>query len=97
MILREIVLDHRAKRNVCHRCDKPGHIAAFCTAELAAAPSQSESMEGQGPMSKPFQFLHIAIMREYLDNEFNPKKGGPRTSFGYDLERVIDDFVFSEC
>lgn len=36
-----------------------------------------------------FQFLHISLLREYLDLEFR----NDAMSFGYSLERVIDDFV----
>lgn len=55
---------------------------------------------------KPFQFLHINVLREYLDLEFRydlerelaaaAQSGQPEGVEGiqYDLERVIDDFVF---
>jgi 5'-3' exoribonuclease 2 len=42
--------------------------------------------------SKPLQALHIHILREYLDNEFSILKS--TLPFQYDLERVIDDFIF---
>jgi 5'-3' exoribonuclease 2 len=41
---------------------------------------------------KPLQFLHIAILREYLSIEFEPL--AKIVPFGYDFERIIDDFVF---
>jgi 5'-3' exoribonuclease 1 len=37
-----------------------------------------------------FQLLHLSILREYLELEF-VYKHDPKT---YDLERIIDDFVF---
>eukprot|EP01047_Picozoa_sp_COSAG01_P044102 COSAG01_NODE_3964_length_5490_cov_36.725283_1_plen_274_part_10 len=40
---------------------------------------------------KQFEFLHIHILREYLEAEF---KDGVSYAQGFDLERVIDDFVF---
>ena len=48
---------------------------------------------------KPFHFLHVNVLREYLDAEFrddiNVEIGQvPDTDVVYDLERVIDDFVF---
>lgn len=42
--------------------------------------------------SSNFQLLHISILREYLDFEFRME-----LPFGYDLERIIDDFVLLCC
>ena len=39
---------------------------------------------------KPYQFLRIAVLREYLGLEFSDLA----LPFPWDLERVIDDFVF---
>lgn len=52
--------------------------------------------------SKPFHFLHIHILREYLDYEFKKDIENELAmattpvpdSICYDLERVLDDFVF---
>jgi 5'-3' exoribonuclease 2 len=41
---------------------------------------------------KPLQCLHIKILREYLSYEFGSLK--EFLPFPYDLERIIDDFVF---
>ena len=38
-----------------------------------------------------FEFLHVHILREYLEAEFQHEVTYPQ---GFDLERVIDDFVF---
>eukprot|EP01114_Cavostelium_apophysatum_P014830 TRINITY_DN3939_c0_g1_i1.p1 TRINITY_DN3939_c0_g1~~TRINITY_DN3939_c0_g1_i1.p1 ORF type:complete len:1028 (+),score=267.90 TRINITY_DN3939_c0_g1_i1:154-3237(+) len=46
---------------------------------------QKGKMEGE----KNFQLLHIGLVREYLDLDFQ----GLKLPFAYDLERVIDDFV----
>lgn len=49
---------------------------------------------------KPFHFLHVHILREYLDYEFKADiekelaGAKPSTDITYDLERVLDDFVF---
>ncbi|CCI46952.1 unnamed protein product [Albugo candida] len=40
----------------------------------------------------PLQFLHIAILREYLEFEFLPL--AQTLPFPYDFERIVDDFVF---
>ena len=42
-----------------------------------------------------FQLLHLSILREYLDFEFgNDLSSEQKVQSGYDLERIIDDFVF---
>jgi 5'-3' exonuclease len=41
---------------------------------------------------KPYQFLMIPVLREYITHEFAPERALP---FAYDPERVIDDF--GEC
>ena len=48
---------------------------------------------------KPFHFLHVNVLREYLDAEFRDDINFeiglvPDSQLAYDLERVIDDFVF---
>lgn len=41
---------------------------------------------------KPMHFLHLPVLREYIDIEFS--RLTPLLPFPYNLERVIDDFVF---
>ncbi|KAL1521516.1 hypothetical protein AB1Y20_021176 [Prymnesium parvum] len=41
----------------------------------------------------PFQFLHIGVLREYLDKEFRDADYSAAPE-GYELERVLDDFIF---
>ncbi|XP_035697172.1 5'-3' exoribonuclease 1-like isoform X1 [Branchiostoma floridae] len=43
------------------------------------------------PEEITFHLLHLSLMREYLDFEFQELK--EKLSFGYDLERIIDDWV----
>eukprot|EP00177_Eucheuma_denticulatum_P000228 GFKZ01000391.1.p1 GENE.GFKZ01000391.1~~GFKZ01000391.1.p1 ORF type:complete len:1157 (+),score=196.00 GFKZ01000391.1:223-3693(+) len=49
---------------------------------------------------KPFHFLHVHTLREYLDYEFRAdiemeiSYSKLSAEIGYDLERVLDDFVF---
>jgi 5'-3' exoribonuclease 1 len=38
---------------------------------------------------RAFHLLHISVLREYMHLEFQ----SDAIPFGYDLERVIDDFV----
>ncbi|XP_050279800.1 5'-3' exoribonuclease 3-like [Quercus robur] len=41
---------------------------------------------------KPYGFLHVWILREYL--ELDIKITDPPENFKFDLERIVDDFVF---
>ncbi|PRQ32565.1 putative 5-3 exonuclease, 5'-3' exoribonuclease [Rosa chinensis] len=43
-------------------------------------------------MKKPYQFLHVWILREYL--ELDMQISDPPENFKFDLERIIDDFIF---
>jgi 5'-3' exoribonuclease 2 len=42
--------------------------------------------------NKPLEALHVFVLREYLENEF--RSLSTVLPFEYDLERVIDDFIF---
>eukprot|EP01031_Cornospumella_fuschlensis_P004108 gene4108-5134_t len=42
--------------------------------------------------AKPLEMLYISVLREYLAAEFHGLSF--TLPFGYDLERVIDDFIF---
>ena len=42
---------------------------------------------------KKLQVLHVSVLREYLQVEFQSLKSA-QLPFTYDFERVIDDFVF---
>jgi len=55
-------------------------------------PTEKEKQQSQD--KKPFQFLHINVLREYLDNEFMTGTNYARIPGGFDLERAIDDFIF---
>jgi 5'-3' exoribonuclease 2 len=48
--------------------------------------------EDEWVYAKPLQCLHVDILREYLEYEF--KMLNNQLPFTYDLERIIDDFVF---
>lgn len=69
---------------------------ALQMAEKSTSPLLQASLGGR----KPFIFLHVNVLREYLDfefrhdieNELNVSK--KFDELRYDLERVLDDFVF---
>lgn len=81
-IIRETVVvpDTRS----CFICGQPGHQAAECT-------GTPQKKEEKG--LRPFQFLHINILREYLAIELSMPPG-VELPFKYDFERMIDDWVF---
>ncbi|XP_061162690.1 5'-3' exoribonuclease 1-like [Saccostrea echinata] len=43
------------------------------------------------PEETTFHLLHLSLFREYLDFEFAALKG--KLPFGYDLEKIIDDWI----
>jgi 5'-3' exoribonuclease 2 len=78
-VVRESLIDFRSV--FCKVCGKPGHFEYDCLSRT----SSGESL----PNSK-FQFIRIPVLRQYLFYEF---KSLTRFSY-FDLERIIDDFVF---
>jgi len=81
-VLREDVFAQDSKNKGCHRCGQEGHFAANCKGE----PPKEVKSSGK----KPFIFLDVPTLREYLAVELQT----PSTSFPFDLERAIDDWVF---
>ncbi|RDA95737.1 hypothetical protein CP533_5056 [Ophiocordyceps camponoti-saundersi (nom. inval.)] len=53
-----------------------------------ASKSKSKELEHQN-----FYLLHLCVVREYLEMEFQDLHGDDVLSFPFDLERVIDDFI----
>jgi 5'-3' exoribonuclease 2 len=83
-VLREDVFFQGNKPRGCHRCGQFGHHSANCT-----NPPMPKKVDEQ-PETKPFIFLDVSILREYLEIELNV----PGTPFAFDLERALDDWVF---
>lgn len=81
-VLREDVFAQDLKNKGCHRCGQEGHFASSCKGE----PRKEAKPSGK----KPFIFLDVPTLREYLAVELQT----PGTSFPFDLERAIDDWVF---
>lgn len=68
----------------CRVCGEKGHIAVECTAVI-----EKKVPDKNAPL-KPFIWLNVAILREYLEAELHI--AGQVVLF--DLERAIDDWVF---
>lgn len=101
--------DGRAGRGQHH----PQQINALMASAESADAKQNLNNNSNGMVTraevggkKPFQFLHINVLREYIDLEFRhdvekeleaaarkPKQGS-LPGLVYNLENVIDDFVF---
>lgn len=84
-ILREVIMANRGVQT-CHRCGQPGHYADQCKGKEREREADGEPA---APALKPYQFLHIAVLREYLERDLKCN-----TSFPWDLERALDDWVF---
>ena len=82
-ILREAVLQEKDKK--CRRCGQSGHLAHECGTEAANDPSKAKLAQ-----SVQFQFVKLAVVREYLYLEFKDLK----LPYTFDFERIVDDFVF---
>lgn len=83
-ILREEVTYGGKKKDTISDAKK---MLAEESAAIAALRPEDEWVYG-----KPLQCLHIKILREYLAYEFDCLKN--TLPFQFDLERIIDDFVF---
>lgn len=83
-ILREDVFANDTKPGHCRKCGQPGHMADSC---MGQAPKPDET--AKKPL-KPFIWLHVSVLREYLAIELSV----PNTGFAFDLERALDDWVF---
>ena len=88
-VLREDVFFQESKARTCHICGQKGHIAEACKGEA----KQKEGDFGEKDKAltdKPFIWLHVSILREYLEVELHV----PQAPFRFDLERSLDDWVF---
>lgn len=88
-VLREDVFFQESKARTCRLCGQKGHVAEACRGEAKTKDGDLDEKDKAMPL-KPFIWLHVAILREYLAVELQI----PNQPFKFDLERALDDWVF---
>ncbi|XP_009627640.1 5'-3' exoribonuclease 3 isoform X1 [Nicotiana tomentosiformis] len=89
-ILREVVFTP-GQQDKCFLCGQMGHLAADCEGKAKRKAGEfDEKGDAEVVAKKPFQFLNIWTLREYLEYDMRI----PNPPFEIDLERIIDDFIF---
>jgi 5'-3' exoribonuclease 2 len=88
-VLREDVFFQESKAKTCRICGQKGHIAEACRGEAKQKVGDFDEKDNAVAL-KPFIWLHVAILREYLEAELYV----PQQPFRFDLERALDDWVF---
>jgi 5'-3' exoribonuclease 2 len=83
-VLREDVFFQSGSSTACRICGQEGHFAAQCTGATAEVTKKVVP-----PEKKPFIFLDIDILREYLEVELKIFQA----PFPFNLEQAIDDWV----
>ncbi|KAH7320318.1 hypothetical protein B0I35DRAFT_451128 [Stachybotrys elegans] len=91
-VLREDVFFQEGRARTCRLCGQKGHEAANCRGEVKEKDGEHDEKD-KGVTLKPFIWLHVAVLREYLEAEL-AVAGLP---FRFDLERAIDDWIFMCC
>ncbi|WWC73058.1 uncharacterized protein I206_107023 [Kwoniella pini CBS 10737] len=89
-VLREDVFAQGSKGpQPCKNCGQTGHLTSNCIGEKKAK-DPNVVAEAKPVDPKPFIFLDVACLREYLAVELNL----PGVPFKFDLELAIDDWIF---
>ncbi|PFH55168.1 hypothetical protein XA68_10522 [Ophiocordyceps unilateralis] len=92
-VLREDVFFQESKARTCKLCGQKGHEARNCRGEQQKDMNQQNDDKTSVVSLKPFIWLHVSVLREYLSAELSV----PGLPFRFDLERAIDDWVFMCC
>ncbi|KAJ3516204.1 hypothetical protein NLJ89_g1262 [Agrocybe chaxingu] len=82
-VLREDVFANDTSPTACRMCGQEGHYAAQCTGTKADIQKKPPAQK------KPFIFLDVAVLREYLEVELDV----PNSPMSFSLEQAIDDWV----
>ncbi|GAV67835.1 zf-CCHC domain-containing protein/XRN_N domain-containing protein [Cephalotus follicularis] len=89
-ILREIVFTP-GQQDKCFLCGQIGHLAANCEGKAKRKAGEFDEKGDENlEAKKPYQFLNIWTLREYLEYEMQI----PNPPFEIDVERIVDDFIF---
>ncbi|KAJ8122778.1 hypothetical protein ONZ43_g1108 [Nemania bipapillata] len=88
-VLREDVFFQEGKARTCKICGQKGHDAQKCRGEAKQKDGEFDEKD-KAVQQKPFIWLHVSVLREYLAVELDV----PGLPFRWDLERAIDDWVF---
>ncbi|CAI9786553.1 unnamed protein product [Fraxinus pennsylvanica] len=89
-ILREVVFTP-GQQDKCFLCGQMGHFAADCEGKAKRKAGEfDEKGDNDVVPKKPYQFLNIWTLREYIEYEMR----NPNLPFQIDLECIIDDFIF---
>ncbi|KAK2603928.1 5'-3' exoribonuclease 2 [Conoideocrella luteorostrata] len=91
-VLREDVFFQEGKARMCQLCGQTGHDARSCRGEAKEKAADFDEKPSD-ITPKPFIWLHVSVLREYLAAEL----AVPGLPFRFDLERAIDDWVFMCC
>lgn len=91
-VLREDVFFQDAKARMCKICGQKGHDERACRGDAKEKEGEFDEQSKETTL-KPFIWLHVAVLREYLAVELHV----PGLPFRFDLERAIDDWVFMCC
>ncbi|XP_057973124.1 5'-3' exoribonuclease 3 isoform X2 [Malania oleifera] len=87
-ILREVVFTP-GQQDKCFLCGQMGHLAADCEGKAKRKVGEFDE-KGAVVAKKPYQFLNIWTLREYLECEMRILNA----PFDIDFERLVDDFIF---